>query len=63
MAKNTKDAPVERSVSVYTKEQLRLAHRYAASRDLISALLEDGKTYTLVEVDKLIDNYLKGEVK
>lgn len=52
------------AVSVaYTKEQLTRSERYANSRDLISALLENGKTYTLDVVDKLIANYKKGKVR
>lgn len=49
--------------AVYTKEQLAGSKRYANSRDLISALLENGKTYTLDEVDKLIADYKKGKVR
>lgn len=49
--------------AAYTKEQLTRSERYANSRDLISALLENGKTYTLDEVDKLIADYKKGKVR
>lgn len=31
--------------------------------DLIGALLEDGKTYTLNEVDALIEKFMKGKVR
>ena len=47
----------------YTKEQLLLATHYAEKRDLISALLKDGETYSTEQVDKLIENYMKGRVK
>ena len=36
--------------------------RYANRRDLIRALLEDGKAYTLKEADALIEKYMKGKV-
>lgn len=49
--------------AVYSKEQLTASQRYAARRDLISALLVDGKSYTLNEVDALIEKYLKGKVR
>lgn len=49
--------------AVYTKEQLSHSQKYANSRDLISALLEDGKNYTLEQVDKLITDYRKGKVR
>lgn len=49
--------------AAYTKEQLAASRRYADRRDLISALLEDGRSYTTDEVDALIKKYLKGKVK
>lgn len=49
--------------ATYTKEQLMASNRYANRRDLISALLEDGKTYTLKEVDALMEKFMKGKVK
>lgn len=57
MAKNT--AP---GAAAFTKEQLVASAKYAGSRDLISALLDSKNTYTLDEVDKLIENYKKGKV-
>ena len=45
------------------KEQLVASKRYANRRDIIMALLEDGKAYTLNEVDGLIEKYMKGKVK
>ena len=35
----------------------------AKRRDLLGALLEDGKWYTLEEVDTAIENFMKGKVK
>lgn len=51
------------ATAVYSKEQLAASQRYAARRDLIGALLVDGKSYTLNEVDALIEKYLKGKVR
>lgn len=48
--------------ATYKKEQLVASKRYANRRDLIRALLEDGKAYTLNEVDGLIEKYMKGKV-
>lgn len=48
--------------AVYTKDQLAASKKYANRRDLIRALLEDGKTYTLDEVDSLINTFMKGKV-
>ena len=49
--------------ATYTKEQLAASKRYANRRDLIRALLDSGKRYTLDEVDRLIESYMKGQVK
>lgn len=48
--------------ATYTKEQLAASKRYANRRDLIQALLEDGKAYALKEADALIEQYMKGKV-
>lgn len=53
----------ETEVAFYTKEQLVASKRYVDRRDLVSALLEPGKAYTLNEVDMLIDKFMKGKVK
>ena len=52
----------EQLAATYTKEQLAASKRYANRRDLIRALLEDGKAYTLKEADELIEKYMKGKV-
>ena len=49
--------------AVFTKAQLLISKKYAEKRDLISALLEDGKTYTADQADALIEKYLKGTVR
>lgn len=49
--------------AAYTKEQLVTSKKYATRQDILSALLDDGKTYTLAEVDALIEKYLKGKVR
>ena len=36
--------------------------RYATRRDLVNVLLEDGKQYTLAEVDEKIEAFKKGKV-
>ena len=35
------------SADVFTKQQLAESKRYKKKRDLLEALLEDGKTYTI----------------
>ncbi len=46
----------------FSKEQLLTAARYAKRRDLLNALLENGKTYTIEEVDARIAKFMKGKV-
>lgn len=62
MAKTNTEAEAQVVSSVYTKEQLLASTKYANRRDVISALLDDGKTYTLDKVDALIDQFMKGKV-
>ena len=48
---------------VFTKQQLAESKRYKKKRDLLEALLENGKTYTIAQVDKIIGDYLKKDVR
>lgn len=53
----------EKQVEItYTKEQIVNANRYTETRDIVSAVLEDGKSYTLKQVDDAISKYKKGKV-
>ena len=61
-AKTTKTEAAA-AAATYTVDQLAASKRYANRRDIIMALLEDGKAYTLNEVDGLIEKYMKGKVK
>ena len=49
--------------SVYTKEQILKAKKYADRRDLLSVLLMDGREYAIHEVDTLLNAFMKGKVK
>lgn len=46
--------------AVYTKQRLLTLGKYRGRRDLLSVLLKEDKTYTLDQVDKLIENFMKG---
>ena len=59
MRKTSPDA----EAASYTKDQLLRPKKYAARRDLLGALLEDGKTYTAAQVDREINQFLKRKVK
>lgn len=47
----------------FTKEQLIESKRYADHVDVLVALLDDGKAYTLAEADEIIEAFMKKEVK
>ena len=47
----------------FTKEALVNSKRFRNERDIVSALLEDGKEYAISEVEDMIMNYMKGKVK
>lgn len=49
--------------ALFEKERILASERYSNQRDLVEALLEDGKTYTLKTVDNLIEKYRKGKVE
>jgi hypothetical protein len=47
----------------FTKQQVLASKKLSHSKDLINAILEDGKTYTLKEVETKVNEYLKRKVK
>ena len=47
----------------FTKQQVLASKKLDYSKDLINAILEDGKTYTLKEVETKVNEYLKRKVK
>lgn len=50
-------------VVTFSKEKILKTKKYANRRDLLGVLLEDGKVYTFAEVDKIVEEFLKVEVK
>lgn len=64
--KRIADASAEQQKKVepeFGKEQILASERYKGKRDLVDALLDEKKKYTLETVDNLIENYRKGQVK
>ena len=47
----------------YTKQAIINSKKYIRQKDLINALLDNNKKYTLKEVDGIIEKYLKGVIK
>ncbi|MEK3722310.1 hypothetical protein [Paenibacillus sp. FSL H8-0034] len=59
MKKDEVNEPKEPAAPAFTKRQLIEAKKYTAQqKDLINALLDDGQTYTQVQVDGLIGEFL-----
>lgn len=46
----------------FTVAQLRTAKVFADDVDIVNSVLDDGKTYTIEETKKKIDEYKKGQV-
>ena len=57
---STKKKPAE---IAFPKKDLLNSKRFRNERDLVSALLEDGKEYTVSEVEVMITKYMKGKVE
>ena len=51
-----------KEVASFSKEQSLSAAKFANRKDLLSQILEDGKTYTVEGVQKEIDKFMKGKV-
>lgn len=47
----------------YTKEQLRSSKKYRADVDILGVVLENGKSYTFEQTDKLIKEFKERKVK
>ena len=46
--------------ATYTKEQIYKAKRYMNKKDIITIMLKNDERYTFDQVDKLIEQFLKG---
>lgn len=57
-----KTEPEPGAVVRYTKKQLAGAEYFRSRRDLVEALLENGRVYTVSEADKVIHEFMKGKV-
>ena len=47
----------------FTKEQILASKKYSSRRDVLGAILVDDKTYTIEQVDSLLEKFMKGKVK
>ena len=62
-AKKTTTGTAARSEPMFSKKQVLASTRFANRRDLVDALLDEKKSYTMETVDDLIQKYMKGQVK
>lgn len=56
------EVKIEKPVT-YTKAQLVDSAKYRNRKDLINAVLVDGKTYTIEEVEQRVEQFMRGTVK
>ncbi len=61
-SKLTKSKESTNEVS-FTKSQLLKSKKYVHQTDVLNVILEEDKNYTIKEVEKLIDGFMKKEVK
>lgn len=55
--------PIEEKREItYSKEQILSSQKYRDRKDLLSALLEKEKGYTLKQVEEIMKNYKKKKV-
>ena len=47
----------------FSKEKLLTFERYRNRRDLLTAVLKDGGSYTIQQADAAIEEFMKGRVK
>lgn len=47
----------------FLKEQLTGSERFRDRKDVLNALLEEDREYTISEAEQLIEKYMKGKVK
>ena len=55
--KETKTAPGPVLEAAFTKEQLAASKLFSHRRDVLMAVLEDGKSYTVKQAQGLLDNF------
>lgn len=48
---------------LFSKEQLLAAKHFQNRQDIVNALLQSDKQYTIAEVEKMVSDYMRGRVK
>lgn len=60
--KKTETTEPIKEESKFTKEQILSSEKYANRRDALGVVLSDDESYTLEQVDSLLDKFMKGKV-
>ena len=53
----------ERKEELFTLEQLIAAEKFGNRKDMLKSILSDREEYTISEVEKRIEKFMKGKVK
>lgn len=62
-AEKTEKVSAKKEATKYQKESIVKSEKYKNRADILTVLLEDGKAYDLETVDKMIEKFMKGQVK
>lgn len=54
---------IEKVENLFSKEQLIAAERFQGKKDIVNAILSDDEQYTVETVERMVDKYMKGQVK
>ena len=60
--KQTVTATPAKTAAKFSKAQLLSAKRFEDRKDALGAVLKDTETYTVEEAQKLLDDFMKGQV-
>ena len=52
--------PKEKPEKIFTKRAITQSAKYAQYRDILTALLDDDKFYSTADIEKTIDDFMKG---
>lgn len=56
-------ASEEKKEELFTLSQLTAAEKFSDRKDVLKAVLSDRKAYSIGEVEKRIEKFMKGKVK
>lgn len=63
MAEKKKETVEATEELTFTKEQIVGSTKFSKYKDLLNGNLQNGQSYSISEVEALIDEFMKGQVK